>query len=76
MQVWTCFGATNPKDASLPLDRQLTTMSASYAPMTMPAYVPEGSFQNVQVPMGQFGEITPLNTLMGTPPYAAETGIA
>ena len=51
MKVWTCSGLT---DAPIPQpDRQLTTMSAAYAPATMPgSEKPAPSFQNVQVPMG------------------------
>ena len=50
MKVWTCGGLT---DAPLPKpNRQLTTMSASYAAETMKTEQPAPSFQNVQVPMG------------------------
>ena len=62
MKVWTCFGLT---DAPSPTpDRQLTTMSAAYAPATMPsAAAPSSSFQNVPVPMGSPQQAQPMQQM-------------
>ena len=58
-KVWDCFGTT--ESVVVKPDRQLTTMSAAYAPETMPGLVQEKpEFQNVQVPMGAYP--------MGMPP--------
>ena len=68
MKVWSCGGLT---DAPLPKpNRQLTTMSASYAAETMGAGdKPAPSFQNVQVPMGspQMGQPMMGMPMMGQP---------
>lgn len=54
MKVWTCGGLTEDGAPTMP-NRQLTTMSAAYAPETLKAQEqpqPAPSFQNVSVPMG------------------------
>ena len=50
MKVWDCFGATT--SAIVMPDRQLTTMSAAYAPETMPGMDAKPNFQTMGVPMG------------------------
>ena len=50
LKVWDCFGATT--SAIVMPDRQLTTMSAAYAPETMPGMDAKPNFQTMGVPMG------------------------
>ena len=74
LKVWDCFGATT--SAIVMPDRQLTTMSAAYAPETMPGMDAKPDFKTVGVPMGSM-PMQPMGSMpmMGMPMMGSYPGM-